>query len=1077
MKKNILILICIFLYTHTNAQLSDFYYTFNNNKINLTKISDKFLAEFPNGLANSSTNPPGQKLTSKCFLVLETQNLNTYGENAKISPTYITEDGTEISYPSEIILHFKNGINNAEKSSLVTSNNLELVKSSSSFNVYRVIGDALQISKMIYTSGKVDFCTPNFYMRFDRTSVDNPPNDEYYSQQWYLNNTGQGTNDGKTTTVDADIDAPEAWEISKGDPSIVIAVLDEGVTSNHPDLPNSRQVRLNGSNFAYLLDGTNNPNDPSPTVSTTSGKNHGNACAGIIAATQNNGIGVSGIAPLCKIMPVKVPTGTAGSQISDFAGAIDFAVANNADILSNSWGNRTTQQNSAPPIVFAIQNAVNNNKVVVFAAGNTATRSFGERGSWGFVGFPANANVEGMIAVGASDRDNIVADYSPSGASEYSNVTSGFNLDMVAPSSSAFSQYIPGEAGNIWTLDIPGSDNGYNSWRDVSESTLPAIGEFLPNSGPNFSDYTGRMGGTSAAAPQVAAVAALIKSVNPCLNAQQIKSILFQSADKVGPYDYNIDPTIPGISKQLGFGKLNAHQALLLAQQYNSSSIDLVIKDSPDDTGIEPNVITPFMWNSQDIWVRNNPDNSFEHENPLFIENVPNYVYVRVKNNSCITSTGNEFLRLYWSKAGTSLQWPENWDGSYTEIDPIDDSIVPMGLPINNEPLPIPSLSPGQEVILSVPWSNVPNPDRYLWINSEPWHFCLLARIEAESDPMNAAETTNLYDNVKNNNNIGWKNVTVISPEPIPDVINGGTAKIGGVIAVGNPYDTPRTFFLEMIKEDLETGKPIYDEAEVSIKMDAKLFNAWERGGKMQQELDATLDEKKKIVKGNHVLLNNIAFNAKERGTLNLTFNFLTKEITEKTRYKYHVIQKDALTGEIIGGETYEIKKKTRPLFIAYAGGDKDIDRNETIIISAEQINEAAIYNWYDMNGNLIYQGKDLTVSTDVTKKYRLEVIAISDGYKDYTEVLVKLRDNALGSISPNPSSENITVNYKLNEIGSAYLMVIGCYGNTNISNNYILDINNIQTSINISTYPNGLYTVALVCNGHIVDAKTLVKQ
>ena len=175
-----------------------------------------------------------------------------------------------------------------------------------------------------------------------------------------------------------------------------------------------------------------------------------------------------------------------------------------------------------------------------------------------------------------------------------------------------------------------------------------------------------------------------------------------------------------------------------------------------------------------------------------------------------------------------------------------------MGLPINNEPLPIPSLSPGQEVILSVPWSNVPNPNRYLWINSEPWHFCLLARIEAESDPMNAVETTNLYDNVKNNNNIGWKNVTVISPEPIPDVINGGTAKIGGVIAVGNPYDTPRTFFLEMIKEDLETGKPIYDEAEVSIKMDAKLFNAWERGGKIQQELDATLDEKKKIVKGNY---------------------------------------------------------------------------------------------------------------------------------------------------------------------------------------------------------------------------------
>ncbi|MBS1533753.1 MAG: S8 family serine peptidase [Bacteroidetes bacterium] len=1067
--------ICLFI-VQAKAQETAFYYTFNNQKINLTKITGKYLVEFPMGLFNNNNIPSGQKLNDKTFIVAQTDGLENYGLNARVYPNYLTDDGKEIYYPSEIILHFKEGVGEAAKSNLLTTNNLEYLKSSLSFSILKTNADPLEISKKIYESGFVDYCTPNFFVRMDKTALSDPPNDEYYSQQWYLNNTGQGSNDGHSTTVDADIDAPEAWDISKGDPHVVVAVIDEGVTSNHPDLPNTRQIRLNGSNFAAAFDGTNNPDDPSPTVSTTTGYNHGNACAGIIAATQNNGIGITGIAPLCRIMPVKIPLGINGPQASDFAGAIDFAVANGADILSNSWGIPTTLTNVQPAVVFAIQNAVNNNKVVVFSAGNTANRVIGERGSWGFLGFPANSNVTGMINVGASDRNNLVANYSPSGASEYNDVTTGLKLNMVAPSSTAINAHIPGEASNIWTIDIPGADYGYNSWREAVTSPLPAIGELLPNSGTNFTDYTGRMGGTSASAPQVAAVAALIKSVNPCLNAQQIRSILFQSADKVGPYNYEVDPLNPGISKQMGYGKLNAYQALLLAQQYNSSSVDLVIKDSPTDSGIEPNTITPFMWNSQDIWVRNHQDNGYIHENPLYDANAQNYIYVRIKNNSCISSTGNEILRVYWAKASTSLQWPYNWNGEYTEIDPIDGTTVNMGLQIGDG-ISIPSLDPGEEIILNIPWNDIPNPERYTWINPEPWHFCLLARIEAESDPFYSTETSDLNSNVRNNNNIAWKNVTVVYPEPAPVTTSDEKPKIGGVIAVGNPYNEPHTFFLEMVKEDLETGKPIYDEAEVSIKMDDKLYHAWERGGKQNQQLDPTLDEKKKIVTGNHVLLNNISFNAHEQGTLNLTFNFLTKEITDKTHFKYHVIQKDAVTGSVIGGETYEIKKRIRPLFTANAGGDKDVDRNETVVISAEQINEAAIYNWYDIDGNLIFQGKDLTVSADITRKYKLEVIALADGYKDYTEVLVKLKDNSLNEISPNPASDNITVNYKLNEVGSAYLMLIGSYGNTSISNNYILDVNSTQTNINISNYPTGFYIIALVCNGHIVDAKTVIKE
>ena len=210
---------------------------------------------------------------------------------------------------------------------------------------------------------------------------------------------------------------------------------------------------------------------------------------------------------------------------------------------------------------------------------------------------------------------------------------------------------------------------------------------------------------------------------------------------------------------------------------------------------------------------------------------------------------------------------------------------------------------------------------------------------------------------------------------------------------------------------------------------------------------------------------------------LGLILIFLTKELTDKTEFTYHVIQKDAITGEVIGGETFLIKKKSRPIFIADAGNDKEINKNETITLSAEQINEAAIYNWYDTDGNLIYQGKDLTVSADVTKKYKLEIIAETDGFKDYDEIEVKLKPSIIENISPNPASNQMQVSYKLNGVNSAYLMIIGQYGTNGTSNNYVLDTNSSQTTINVINYTNGFYTVALVCNGQIVDAKTLIKQ
>ena len=472
---------------------------------------------------------------------------------------------------------------------------------------------------------------------------------------------------------------------------------------------------------------------------------------------------------------------------------------------------------------------------------------------------------------------------------------------------------------------------------------------------------------------------------------------------------------------------------------------------------------TQYNWASNNIWVRNAQDAIMEHQNPVYNENVPNYIYARIKNRGCGTTPVSS-LRTYWAKASTSLNWPNTWNGTT-----YNGGEAKLGESIGT--ITIPELQPEQETIVSMPFI-VPNPDKYNDIVNEPWRFGFLARITSESDEANVNETDDLMQNINNNENIALKNVTLVDfANDNPD-----EQSIGGVIAVGNTFNTPKSFYLELVKEDLETGKPIYDEAEVSLKLDETLYQAWVRGGKTAERLENTLDEKVKLVKDNNVFLKDLELNTNETGTLYVKFNFLTKEITDKSKYVYHVIQRETGTNKIIGGETYVIKKQERPLFTAEAGDTKYVDKNEPITISAAQLNEPAIYNWYDSDGNLVANGKDLSISTDVAQKFKLEVIT-TDGFKDYTEVEVKLKPNTLNIISPNPAGSNVNITYKLNEVSSAYLMILGSYGTTGTSNNYILDINSTEINIDLSSYSNGFYTIALVCDGQIVDAKTLVKQ
>lgn len=800
------------------------------------------------------------------------------------------------------------------------------------------------------------------------------------------------------------VHASEAFDLTQGNnPNVIIGIVDTFFEDTHEELANKIIENIDDGH-CY------------------SSCNHGTLVAGYAAADTDNGIGVSSIGFNTKLIT---------------AGMFDSAAMRNeymlllsqmpgVRVLNGSWYNRCSPDPTGTEQLL-YQEIWESGVVVVFAAGNNA----GHCGSLDAKLYPAS--YEHTISV--------------------SSVGTSFSYGTTHPL-----------YGQIEWMDSHvngGVFDGTNSHHHNDKIDLVAPGYAVPE-GIKINNSYGKAWGTSVAAPQVAGACALILNANPNLTSDEVRDILLSTTDDI--YHLPINQQFIGL---LGTGRLNVYRAVKTAKcLYDNDpnpQLDLYIRNSSKDLAVEPDEETGnIMWQSKDIWVRNQPDGKYvkEHQNPEYDPNNPNYVYVRVRNTSCVTSSGNDELKLYWAKANTSLSWPQNWDGSlFVDGVQFGDEVTTLNIPI---------LEPGQETIIEFEW-NVPNPDDYTDINSNPWHFCLLSRIISNDDPMTSTEVSSIWENVKKNNNIAWRNTTVV------DIIPDRTSPVGGVIAIGNPFNEARTFRLELVREQNELGKAIYDEAEIGIKMDDILFNAWERGGKNSLKLQETKDEQKKIVTDNNVIIDNIQFEPNEIGTLYLTFNFLTKELTEKDNFTYHVIQRDAVTNEIIGGETYEVRKKPREIFNADAGDDKEIDKNEVVTISAEEINEAAIYNWYDEEGNLIYTGKDLIVSPDVTKKYKLEIITDKDGYKDFDEIEVKVNPYSLQNISPNPASNQVNVSYKSEGSSSVYLMITSTTNGT--SNNYILNANAFETSIDVSNYPQGIYGVSLVCDGIIVDAKNLIIQ
>ncbi|GBD97838.1 thermophilic serine proteinase precursor [bacterium BMS3Abin06] len=322
-----------------------------------------------------------------------------------------------------------------------------------------------QALKYYLANPQVEYVEPNYIVHADLL-----PNDTSFSQLWGLNNTGQtgGTND-------ADIDAPEAWDLTTGSGSVVIAVVDTGVDYNHTDLNSNIWTNTGETNCSDGIDNdangyvddcrgwdfANNDNNP------MDDNNHGTHVSGTIAAEGNNANGVTGVNWTASIMPLKFLDANGSGSTANAISAILYANANGADVISNSWGGGGYSQ--------ALKDAIDASPaVVVCAAGNDGTNNDS------IAHYPSNYTSVNLISVAATTDTDGLASFSNYG------VTS---VDIGAPGVSIYSTV---------------RNNGYASYS-----------------------------GTSMATPHVSGVAGLVKALNPAFSNLEIRSRVLNTADPI----------------------------------------------------------------------------------------------------------------------------------------------------------------------------------------------------------------------------------------------------------------------------------------------------------------------------------------------------------------------------------------------------------------------------------------------------------------------------------------------------------------------------------------------------------------
>lgn len=363
--------------------------------------------------------------------------------------------------------------------------------------VPEIVGTDRAILELM-SNATVEFVEKNWIYR-----VDAVPNDPYFSLQWGLHNTGQSGG-----TSDADIDAPEAWELFTGSSDIAIAIIDTGIDYAHVDLQSNVWANPGETGGGKETDGIDNDgngyiddwrgwdffnSDNNP----IDDHSHGTHVAGIAGATGNNSLGMVGVCWNVKLMPLKAFNNLGYGSLNAEIAAIDYAISAGAQIINASWGGYSYSAS----LYQAIERAKTNGALFVASAGNDSCNTDSTPH------YPSSYDIDNIISVLATTDTDTLSPFSNYGF---------YSVDLGAPG---------GEDG---------TQNAYNIF-----STIP-------------DDIFMRKAGTSMAAPFVSGGTSLVMGDRPSIDWWQAKTIILKSVDTKAAL----------IGKARTYGRFNAYGSL-----------------------------------------------------------------------------------------------------------------------------------------------------------------------------------------------------------------------------------------------------------------------------------------------------------------------------------------------------------------------------------------------------------------------------------------------------------------------------------------------------------------------------------
>jgi len=367
----------------------------------------------------------------------------------------------------ELIVGFEPGVSRAEQNEILKAAGATSKRRFGQIDAVLVRvddGEEAIVTKLLSGDQRVSYVEPNHVVTIAAT-----PNDPSFDQLWGLHNTGQTGG-----TDDKDIDAPKAWDLATGDPSVVVAVIDTGVDFSHPDLVDQRWVNTRdpvggGDDDGNGLiddwsgwDFVNDDNDP------VDDHDHGTHVSGTIGATGNNGVGVVGVNWNVKIMALKFLNSAGSGTTADAIAATLYAADHGADVASNSWGGGPYDQ----ALLDAIEYGASRGMLFVAAAGNDG------RNTDVTATYPGSYASDAIVSVAATDDDDALASFSNYGA---------VSVDLGAPGVSILST----------------------------------------TRGSTYKSFSG----TSMATPHVAGAAALVEDRFPGATLYTIKALLMNTVD------------------------------------------------------------------------------------------------------------------------------------------------------------------------------------------------------------------------------------------------------------------------------------------------------------------------------------------------------------------------------------------------------------------------------------------------------------------------------------------------------------------------------------------------------------------